>query len=83
MRRPSSETAPLPSLAALSISSRIRRARVASFSGGVNISLANAIWEGWIHHLPSTPSAAQARAAALYSSGSSILPNGPSIGRSP
>src|SRR3990170_910442 len=62
--RPSSVTAPWPRLAASAMASRIRWARVTSASVGVNTSFASAICEGWIAHLPSTPSAAAARAAA-------------------
>ena len=63
--RPSSWAAPRPSRAASSSATRIRRARSTSAGGGVNTSLASAIWLGWIAHVPSMPSAAPRRAAAL------------------
>jgi hypothetical protein len=62
---PFSETAPLPSAAACCIASMIRRARSISSGDGVNTSFASAIWEGWIAHLPSQPSWAALRAAAV------------------
>src|SRR5438128_1778240 len=62
---PSSAAAPLPSASASFSTSRMRRARVTSFSGGENTSLAKAICEGWIAHLPSMPSAAARLAAAV------------------
>src|SRR6185436_12337517 len=62
---PSSETAPLPSAAACSIASRMRRAYSTSASLGENTSFARAICEGWIAHLPSHPSCAARRAAAV------------------
>jgi hypothetical protein len=43
----------------------MRWAFVTSASGGLKTSLASAIWLGWIAHLPSQPSAAARRAAAL------------------
>src|SRR4029078_6061288 len=62
---PSSETAPLPSAAACCIASMIRRVRSLSLGVGVNTAFASAIWEGWIAHLPSQPSWAALRAAAV------------------
>ena len=46
-------------------------------------SLASAIWDGWIAHLPSQPRTAARLAWARNPSGSEKSPNGPSIGRSP
>ncbi len=64
IRRPSSETAPLPSRAASFIASTIRRVRVISCSSGEKTRWASSTWLGWIAHLPSNPSTAARRAAA-------------------
>jgi hypothetical protein len=53
IRRPSSDTAPLPSAAASRIASMMRRVRSTSRGAGVNTSLASSICDGWIAHLPS------------------------------
>ena len=61
----------------------MRRALVTSASDGLITSLASAIWEGWMAHLPSQPSTAARRAWALKPSASEKSPKGPSMGRRP
>src|SRR6185437_1520951 len=81
--RPSSVTAPRPCRCASSSAATIRCARSISAACGVKTSLASAICDGWIAHLPSMPIAATRDAAARNPSGSWKSANGPSIGRSP
>ena len=81
MRRPSSETAPLPSFAAWSIASMIRRVRSWRRWLGVKTSFACSTWPGGSPTCPRSP--ARPAGAGGEPSGSLKSPNGPSIGRRP
>jgi hypothetical protein len=62
---PSSEAAPLPWASASFSAMMMRLAFSISAGSGENTALASSIWEGWIAHLPSTPSAAARLAPAV------------------